>query len=133
MKTAPAPDAARDPGRLLRTALRLRCPACGQGRLFARAFEVRERCETCGVRFERDSGSFTGPVVLGYTAGALVAAVAGLALWARFGLFPGIEWAVAGIACAAVLALYRPLKAAWIWLLWATGLVFRDPPEDGAA
>lgn len=33
----------------LRRGLRLRCPACGEGRLFARYLKVSQRCESCGA------------------------------------------------------------------------------------
>ena len=32
----------------LRRGLGLRCPHCGEGRLFARFLKVREQCEACG-------------------------------------------------------------------------------------
>jgi uncharacterized protein (DUF983 family) len=32
----------------VRRGLGLRCPQCGEGRLFARFLKVRERCEACG-------------------------------------------------------------------------------------
>ena len=41
------PAAARPP--LIRTALRARCPRCGQGPLFEGYLKVRERCPVCGL------------------------------------------------------------------------------------
>jgi uncharacterized protein (DUF983 family) len=32
---------------------RTRCPRCGQGRLFARYYALRDRCETCGLDLAR--------------------------------------------------------------------------------
>jgi uncharacterized protein (DUF983 family) len=34
-------------------ALRLRCPNCGQGRLFTSWFRIRPRCPVCGLKVER--------------------------------------------------------------------------------
>lgn len=44
-------------------ALACRCPACGQGRLFAGFLSLRPRCEHCGLDYSTfDSGD--GPAVL---------------------------------------------------------------------
>jgi len=133
VKTVATPSDAWSPLRLLRTIWRQRCPACGEGALFAGLTAVAPTCERCGVRFERESGSFTGPVVLGYTVGAAAAAIVGVAVWARYGLFAGFEWMLVAVAALAALLSYRPCKAAWIWLLWAAGLVFRDDAAEDAA
>lgn len=34
-------------------ALRLRCPHCGQGKLFTSWFRMRSRCTVCGLKVER--------------------------------------------------------------------------------
>ena len=46
-----APPTVRD---LVVRALRLRCPACGRGRLYARWLHMYETCPVCGLKFERD-------------------------------------------------------------------------------
>ena len=37
--------------------LRLRCPVCGQGRLFRTYFTMHESCSCCGVRFAREQNA----------------------------------------------------------------------------
>lgn len=54
-----------------RMALRLRCPVCGKGRPFEGLLTVRDHCEVCGYRFERESGYFIGSIYFNY--GATVA------------------------------------------------------------
>jgi len=44
----------------LRRALRLACPACGRGRVFARPFLRAETCGHCHWRFERGDGHWVG-------------------------------------------------------------------------
>ena len=44
--------------------MRLRCPACGQSRIFARLFQVKENCEACGVVFKREEGFFVGAIMV---------------------------------------------------------------------
>lgn len=105
---------------------RFKCPACRRGSLFTGVYEVADTCETCHVRFERDEGSWTGAVVIGYTIAAVVALAAGFAMFRTWGLFRGFEFAVAGAACVGALAAYRSAKSWWVWLLWVTGQVLTD-------
>jgi uncharacterized protein (DUF983 family) len=44
--------------------LSLRCPACGGSRIFARPFQVKERCEACQVIFKREEGFFVGAILV---------------------------------------------------------------------
>jgi uncharacterized protein (DUF983 family) len=44
--------------------LALRCPACGRARIFARLFQVKERCEACGAVFKREEGFFVGAIMV---------------------------------------------------------------------
>jgi uncharacterized protein (DUF983 family) len=65
------------PADLLRRALRLRCPACGRGRVFARGFRRAPDCGSCGRRLDRDEGHWLGGaeihMVLTFGASAAVA------------------------------------------------------------
>jgi uncharacterized protein (DUF983 family) len=61
---------------LLGRALRLRCPLCGQGRLFRRWLLMHERCSHCGVKFEREPGFFLGSIYINYGLTALIVAIA---------------------------------------------------------
>ena len=50
----------------LRRALRLRCPRCGDGALFAGPFRMAGRCPACGLVFEREAGYFIGAIYINY-------------------------------------------------------------------
>src|SRR5215469_11801826 len=43
-------------------ALRLRCPACGGGRLYRSLLDMHKACSECGMVFEREQGYFVGAV-----------------------------------------------------------------------
>ena len=103
-----------------------RCPNCRRGKLFVGMYRVAGVCSECGVRFERDEGSWTGPVVIGYAIAALTAAIVGVLLFRTRGLFRGFEAVVAAAACVGALAGYRSAKGWWVWLLWITGQVVTD-------
>lgn len=47
---------------ILHRGMRLRCPCCGQGRLFKSALRTYDRCQACDERFEREPGQSFGAV-----------------------------------------------------------------------
>lgn len=54
-------------GRFFELVLRgllLRCPVCGQGKLFQRPFKMNERCPHCGFHFEREEGYYTSSMAI---------------------------------------------------------------------
>jgi len=55
-----------DRGRVLSRVWRLRCPRCGEGTIFARAFRMRPACPVCGLAFEREPGYFIGAIYINY-------------------------------------------------------------------
>lgn len=111
---------------MLASTLRFVCPNCRRGRMFTGWYRVADLCPACGVRFERDEGSWTGSVVLGYAIAELTGLVVGILLFRVWGLFRGFEAAVAAAACVGALAGYRSAKAWWVWLLWMTDQVVTD-------
>ena len=60
---------------LLRRSLLLRCPYCGQGRLFDGMIRMRENCDRCGLKYEREPGFFLGSIYFNYGLTALLVAV----------------------------------------------------------
>ena len=116
--------------RMLAATFRGKCPDCGVASMFAGPLKIRATCRVCGVRFERDSGSFLGPTTLAYVVAIAAEAVLfGILVW-RFGLFPGLEYVLIAGAMVAVIGSYRFLKGWWIWLLWTSELVYPDPPSE---
>src|SRR3978361_101312 len=63
-----------------RRALRLRCPVCGEGRLFA-GWTMHALCPACGFPFDREPGYWTNAVTLNFllTGGASMMLVGPLA------------------------------------------------------
>ena len=59
-------------GTLWSRALRLRCPRCGEGPLFAGWFQMHERCSACRLKFERSPGYFLGSTYFNYGQTALM-------------------------------------------------------------
>ena len=59
--------------RMLRAALRLRCPRCGLGKLYAKPFKMFEHCPHCELKFEREQGYFVGAIYINYAATVAIA------------------------------------------------------------
>jgi uncharacterized protein (DUF983 family) len=41
----------------------LQCPACGRASIVARPFNLKHRCDACGVIFKREEGFFVGAIM----------------------------------------------------------------------
>lgn len=110
-------------GKLVGRALRLRCPLCGQGRLFKGLFAMNERCPHCSVKFEREPGFFLGSIYINYGVTAVVTSVLYLALmfsnWRS-----DIEQMGVTVAVAILLPLFLHRHAR---SLWAGFDQWRDP------
>lgn len=52
--------------RVLKHALRLRCAACGKGRLFRKLLEVHPACTECGLNFRPEAGYYIGSMYVNY-------------------------------------------------------------------
>lgn len=110
----------RRPGhvsRMLSRGLRLRCPLCGQGRLFRTVFRMHRLCPVCGLRFERDLGYFVGGLELHW----ISTYVFGIAGWFLVSpLLPDGAWLPLGVYMLLVagvsLLLYRPARSLWMAL-----------------
>ncbi len=97
----------------IRRALRLRCPVCGEGRLFT-GLTMHETCPACGFPFEREPGYWTNAVTLNFmiTGGVIVLLVAPLA----YSNLPVPVIVGIGLVLAVVLPLacFRHGKALWL-------------------
>jgi len=66
---------------LIVRAARLRCPACGRGRIFAGWFTMHDACSDCGASFERGGGFFIGSIYFNYFLTALFVTIIYFALY----------------------------------------------------
>ena len=49
--------------RVLKRALRLRCPACGESSIVERPFHIRHHCPNCLSLYKREDGFFVGAIL----------------------------------------------------------------------
>jgi len=89
----------------LASALRLRCPVCGRGKLFTGFFAMAPECGACGLDFRRAPGFYLGSIYVNYG----ITALSTLLLFGLLVLVAG--WSaeralVAGLAVAVLLPLW---------------------------
>lgn len=58
-------------------AVRLRCPACGEGAINASWFHMHDRCPVCELDFRRESGFYLGSIYFNYGLTGLIVSCVG--------------------------------------------------------
>lgn len=111
---------------LIPTVVYGKCPNCRHEYMYENWIKAKPVCDFCGVRFERDPGSFLMLLAFNYLIAVFVAGGAAWILIANYGLFDGITWILAVIGVASVLGFYHAAKSLYIWVLWAFGFVHND-------
>ena len=114
-------------------ALRRRCPNCGEGRLFDGWMRPRERCERCGLQFDRgERDFFYGAYMFNLIAAELAFVV--LLVIVIVATWPGVPWTAVTwgsvlMVVAAPMLLYPFSRGLWL----AFDLLFRPHEPRRAA
>ena len=102
--------------------VRLRCPVCGEGRLFRSYLQMNEECSCCGVGFSRESGQWLGSMDINLTLSLLLLLTPVIFL-PDLGL--GRELALWGAGAVLLpLALFRFVRGFWTALVYLSGGVY---------
>ncbi len=108
-------------------ALKLRCPRCGQGKLYKSWLEMHPECPECGLEVSHEHGFFIGSIYLNY------GATAGLVMISYYLMRVHTDWPLpAMIGILLVIGSAVPAVATrWsraLWLNWDYYLgPFREP------
>ena len=113
-------------GQAVSRGMRLRCPLCGEGRLFRSAFRMHEACSSCGYRFEREAGYFLGSIYVNYGLTAIL--VVAVVLCIELG-FDRPRWfaLLVGFGVATMFALWFFRYARALWMAFDVAC---DPPGE---
>ena len=108
--------------RALWDGLRLRCPRCHTGHMFASRSRMHRECPVCGVQFEGRSGEVSGGMAINIvlTETVVVLAGGGLAFFTSYPLLP-ILGSLTLFAILFPIAFYRPSRGLWASVLYLTG------------
>jgi uncharacterized protein (DUF983 family) len=106
--------------------LKHRCPACGEGSLFARYLKVAPTCEACGhdlARYPADDGpAYITILLVGHL---LVAPLLIFPIIWEASLYWSLPIVLGGLALITLLTLPR-IKGGWIGLMYALGVKDND-------
>jgi uncharacterized protein (DUF983 family) len=102
--------------RRLGRALRLRCPRCGGGAIFAGFGTTKDTCPTCGLRFERQEGFWVGAVAVN-TVATIVVFAAVFVGWIVF-TWPEPPWTAIGIGVVALNIVFPIVFYPWSKTIW---------------
>jgi uncharacterized protein (DUF983 family) len=93
-------------------ACRLRCPACGGGRLYRRAWRMAPGCDRCGLSFEREPGFYLGSIYVNYGVTVIVTGLVYAGLVLGLGASHRVALAVSlALAVLLPLAFFRHARA----------------------
>ncbi len=116
--------------RVVARGLRLRCPRCGAGRIFAGRFRIHQRCPACQLVFEREPGYFVGAIYLNYGMTVLIAMPGYFVLDAWLHPPLGLQLLLWGaFAVAFPLWFFRYSKSLWLSLDYLVDPVDDRPPR----
>ena len=115
---------------LLGRALRLRCPNCGGGNLFAKWGSLRQRCPQCGLWLERGEsdyylGAYTVALIFIESLFAIGFVLALILTWPDVP-WDAIQWGGVVVLTAGVIIAYPFSKTIWL----AIDLMFRPVTLD---
>ncbi|HKY09517.1 MAG TPA: DUF983 domain-containing protein [Candidatus Binatia bacterium] len=111
---------------MLNHGVRLRCPRCGIGPLYRKAFRMYEDCRHCGLKFEREQGYFIGAMYINYAATIAVAVPGFFLLDAFVGLTINQQLALwVPFAIVFPLAFFHHARSLWLVLDY-----YFNPPQN---
>ncbi|OYW13618.1 MAG: hypothetical protein B7Z55_16515 [Planctomycetales bacterium 12-60-4] len=96
-------------------AARLRCPRCGEGRLFRGLLTMYPHCSECGFVYQRDPGYFLGSTYINYGFTSLTMTVLYVVLHFGYGLSNQVLAGPLLTYCTVVpLIMFRYARAWWL-------------------
>lgn len=101
--------------------------------MFRGWIELYDRCPSCGLRYEVESGAWLGAIAVGYAIGAVFVMVLVFIEVlqhpiARAGLDPIWTITISGLVVTALS--YRSAKGLWFALLWVYGFTEDAQPRE---
>lgn len=98
---------------VLGRSLRLRCPLCGEGQLFAGWFKMHPTCSGCGFKYDRSPGYFLGSIYFNYGVTALIIVVLYFAVFITDRIAPDT-----------LPTFLSPGESYFLWILAAISILF---------
>jgi uncharacterized protein (DUF983 family) len=94
---------------------RLRCPRCGQGKLFRNLLMMNERCPHCDFQYGRGPGYFLGSIYFNYGLTALLVTAAFLGLFLLADISPDVLlWPLTAFTVVFPLLFFPFARSLWV-------------------
>ena len=111
--------------RILSFGIRLRCPACGAGRLFEPFFKMNSKCPCCALVFTREQGYFIGAIYVNVIFTEFLIGLTYLLGTIVFDAPDGVLYSILfALAVTVPIAFYRHARS-----LWLSFDYILDPPK----
>lgn len=95
--------------------LGLRCPVCGEGKLYRRLFKMNQHCPACGFIYAREPGYYTAALAINVFTSELITLVVVIPLAASQSLSFMLLLLIGGaIAFILPLLFYHHAKSLWM-------------------
>jgi uncharacterized protein (DUF983 family) len=105
---------------------RLRCPACGEGKLFAGPFRMHAQCSHCGLPFMREGGFYLGSIYVNYGLTAVLVTIGYFTLFFSEATSPDVAlWSCVAFCVLFPLWFFRYARSLWLGLD-----CYFDPPAQ---
>lgn len=105
---------------------RLRCPSCGEDKLFCGWMRMRPECENCGLPFEREPGFYLGSIYINYGLTGLLLTAGYLTLYFTEAVSPDTAlWICLAFCLIFPLWFFRYARSLWLGLDY-----YFDPNDD---
>lgn len=105
---------------LLSRSLRLRCPSCGNDRIFTGLVGVKERCGACNFNCRPEGGFYLGAIYINYGVTAIIGLATALPFALTDRMYLGI---VVGsvVATAVAVGFFQVSRSLWLGLTFWNG------------
>ncbi|MCR9063018.1 MAG: DUF983 domain-containing protein [Cytophagales bacterium] len=122
---------------LLKSALKWKCPRCGEGELFTsrnpykkgEMMEMHSHCEHCGLRYEREAGFFYGAMYVSYMLN-IALFVNAVLIWYLF-VEDLVDWRIYIGAYVLITILLVPLIYRFSRSIWLYMMIKYEPEKRG--
>jgi uncharacterized protein (DUF983 family) len=116
----------RRAARVMGRAVRLKCPSCGVCPLFKSFFATHERCQCCGLIFQREQGYFIGAIYVNILLTEGLIAIAFLVCVLVLSASDPLVYIVLFTLAAALPVLFNRLARS----IWLSFDYLIDPPKE---
>ena len=122
--------------RLLGRGFTKRCPNCGGRGIYDTWFRMKDRCPTCGMRFEREEGFFVGAYLINFAVAIVLLFLLCMGFVAAKAADPDAD-ATAFLVVGVVIGLVVPVAfypfARTVWSAIDLGMTPLEPEEEAEA